>query len=127
MADKIFGPFFDGAEYRFADVVRVHRRLTAALDGEPNEWLEKAEDPDPETSSPAKEKIDRAVRLAFELADFDPKTGEGPTEGDVLAVLDLFIATLGKSNPTPEPSPTSSPSTAGGCQGCRKTSESVSG
>lgn len=118
-ADKVFGPFFDGQDYVFADVVRVHRRLTAALDGQANSWLEKSESDDPEVASEADEKIDRAIRYAFELPAFDRTTGEGPTEGQVRDILNLFIDCLEKSKLTPEPSPTSSPPTAKPCQGCR--------
>lgn len=124
---KVFGPFFNGKDYVFADVVRVHRRLTAALDGEPNTWLEKAEGEDVELASEAKEKIDRAVRLAFDIAPFDTATGDGQTEGEVMATLDLFIDLLGKPAPTPEPSPTSSPVMGEGSTACRRTNGSASG
>lgn len=117
---RVFGPFYDGRGWVFADVAKVHRKLGACLDGEPNKVIEDSNSPDPEIASNATEKLVRAVRVAFDLPPFTPATGEGLTEDQCVETLNTFSDFLTKKETTPEPSPTSSPPTGKRpCSGCR--------
>lgn len=108
---KIFGPYDSGAATVCADPVAVHRRLVHALDGQPNDILARTRSPLTEEAFPATEKLLAAVAFAFGLQTFDPATGKGLLEDEVLAVLNAYLAFLEKKNRSPASSPTGAPPT----------------
>lgn len=105
---RIFGPYFNGAENVYADPIRAHRRLFAALDGDLNKYLREAR-PDlrdlPADESPeqmtlrlrAEERLLGATVAAFDLVPFDARTGVGALESDAWAVLNSYLEWLEKN------------------------------
>lgn len=106
--DRVFGPYFDGKAEVYADPFEAYRLVWQYLDGEPNEWIDKRSSPDPETSSRATEKIVQATRYAFGVEPFDPVTGGGLLEDDLIDLLDRFILYCVKKKQTPSSLATSS-------------------
>lgn len=127
--------YYNGKEIIFADPLAVHRRLTRALDGNPNEVLGKVDlgiagPPDSYASEEdyaaaleqerlteplryeATERMVEAVRAAFDMAPFNRLDGAGATEEDCRAALDTFIVFMEGKKKAPVNSPTSSPLTA---------------
>lgn len=88
---KIFGPYSNGTELIRADPLRIYRRLQVQLDGDCNKWLKQARSEDFSVAFQAKERIIPAVVFAFELAPFDPKTGAGCLEEDIISVLNSYL------------------------------------
>lgn len=106
---KIFGPYFNGAELVYADPLRVHRRLLYMLDGETNKWLEKAKSENLEERFQAKEKLLPAVVYALDMLPFDPKTGLGSLEQDVIAALRSYLEFMEGKGPRVPSMPISVP------------------
>ena len=91
---QIFGPYLrgDGTEV-MADPLRVRRKLKALLDGDPKKAVEQARDPTiPVLADKAMDRVLAAAVEALDLVAFDPATGEGLDEGQVIAVLNEYIA-----------------------------------
>lgn len=107
----IFGPYWDGAAGVYADPYRVHRRLVAALDGRPNEYLKNYRT-DPE----AKDRVLEAARVALDMVPFDKTTGRGATEADTEAALLAYLSFFASRGRRAATSPTSRSLT--GCPGC---------
>lgn len=87
---RIF-PYHDGAVQRYGDPVRMHRKLTVALEGDVNRWLVDASSGDLHLVDQAKDRLVAAVRSAFEMAPFDPDSGRGAVEADCWAALNSFL------------------------------------
>jgi hypothetical protein len=105
--------YHNGREWVYGDPLRVWRRLTNALDGQPNEALRAARSDIPAVREEAHEKVLAAAAYALEMAPFDPATGEGALEAQLTAALSAFLADLVKKKMTPASLPTSSgPSTS---------------
>ncbi len=85
--------YHNGTSTIFADPLVIHRRLTRALGGNPNEVCSRA---------------DLGV---FAMTPFDTSTGEGATELDCRDALAAFVTFLGDQKKTAVSSPTSSPPT----------------
>lgn len=88
---RIFGPYFNGAEMVFADPIRVHRRLHFMLDGETNKYLALYRSENEVERYQAKEKLLPAAIYALDMVPFDPKTGQGSLEQDVMAALRAYL------------------------------------
>lgn len=94
MNTKVFGPYFNGDEEVFGDPVVIHRRLWAQLQGRPNDYFDliRQHEAEPVKSAQAAESVEMAVRHAFSMIPFDPATGQGATQEDCFAALNLFLA-----------------------------------
>lgn len=111
---EIYGPDSDGARDRYWDPLVVHRRLAAALEGNPAQWLQDCQSKDPVLKNKALEKTYPAIVYAFDLVPFDIMTGCGTTEKQAKELMNRFHAWLEKKNPTPDTSPTPSEPQASG-------------
>ncbi len=103
--------YFDGQNVAGADPMRIHRRLTAALDGDPQLWLTQYRSDDAQVRSDAVERLVPGVLFAFELPGFDRLTCEGMMEEDVLNLLRTFMEWMDTQKKTAVSLPTSSPPT----------------
>lgn len=89
----IFGPFDRGDGHQvYADPIRVRRRLTRLLDGDPRRALAACRGPDPGLALEAEERVFAAAIQAFDLVPFDPATGQGLREDGIVAVLNAFLS-----------------------------------
>lgn len=104
---KVF-QYHDGTAEVFGDPVTIHRRLTAYLDGNPNQVIEATQNADPLAAMHANDRLLAAVRVAFEMP-FDKATGEGATEDECFAALDKFTEYLEKKGPNGASTPTCEP------------------
>lgn len=124
MTREVFS-YFDGAREVWADPLTIHRRLTRALDGDPNSVLAAIQRgrempdatppyvPDAGALKQADDAIERllpAIREVFAMP-FDRMTGQGATEGDCLAAVSKFVAFMEKKTPKNGSPPTSPPPT----------------
>lgn len=88
---KIFR-YFDGSAWVFGDPLALKRRLSRALDGDPNRYLAAlAPESGDEEAFQATEKVIQAVRVAFDMAAFDRNTGGGAKDQHCLDALAAFI------------------------------------
>jgi hypothetical protein len=107
---NIFGPYWDGHASVYADPIRIHYRLFSDLDGDPNTYFDKMSERGPDQAS-YREKVEKAVRRAFDLTPFDRATGEGLNQAAIIKLLDRYIEyqdekkVSGSSTPT-SPLPT---------------------
>ena len=88
---RVFGPYYDGAEYVFADPLAVYRKLSHRLDGDPNKVLQDTHSEDVETKYAAKAKLLPAAREALEMLPYDKKSGEGALDEDIWAALSAYL------------------------------------
>lgn len=97
MNQQIF-PFPDGS--RFADPIRVERRLAVACDGDVNNVLRLGQSDNPDQ---AQQYIDVwlvAIAFAFEVQAFDQATGSGLGEEALMDLYDSFLDWKEKKNLT---------------------------
>jgi hypothetical protein len=95
---KIFGPYHNGSRLVYGDPLKIHRRLTVALKGDPNKVISDSKDPNYQVAAVATEKLARAATEAFDLLPLDPQTGQGATEDEALSVLATFNEWLEKKD-----------------------------
>jgi hypothetical protein len=93
---EVFGPYSNGEGMVYGDPLRIHRRLTAGLRGDPNTVIKDSNSEDPAVSYPATERLVQAVIQAFEMKPFDPATGKGATTDLALSTLATFTEWLRK-------------------------------
>lgn len=79
--------YFNGVREVYADPMHIFRRLILAFDGNPNAILERLNADEPFVWASAVEQAIPGIRVAFEMAEFDPTTGAGATSADCLAAL----------------------------------------
>jgi len=108
-ARRIFGPFCNGESQVYADPIRVYRRLHFALDGDPNKYLRDRRSEDQEVAFKAKEHLISAAVYAFEMKPFDPTTGQGVLEENVLPTLKAYLEYMDAKKEMGLNSQTSSP------------------
>jgi hypothetical protein len=85
---------------RFADPLEVRRRMVRGGKGEIDQILADCYNEAPQflmASLDAQEKRLAIARAAFDLPAFDPATGEGVTEAEVIFVLESFLEWLEKN------------------------------
>ena len=88
----IFGPYSDGrGNSVMADPLKVYRTLIREVGGDLKQTLADSNSSDLDVHIPAEETLVRAAVTAFNLAPFDPVTGTGSTETQILSVLDTFL------------------------------------
>jgi len=87
-------PYHNGVALVYADPLAIYRRLVLALDGEPNRWIEESRSDVAVLRVNAEQRLDQAVRVAFEMAPFDPLTGGGATAEFCDAALDAYLVYL---------------------------------
>lgn len=108
--------YYDGARDRHGDPLAIYRRLVRACDGDPERLQEDAESEIPQVASEAEERLMQAVRVAFEMAPFDPVAPDpanaGATDEDCYAALRAYADYLEKKSQTDAYSPTFLPSSA---------------
>jgi hypothetical protein len=117
---RIFGPYSNGVSEVYADPIKVYRILSHELEGEPNRFIRGANSDDPQTAFESRNRLLAAAATALDMTAFDPGTGKGALESDVMAALNLFLefmeknAARGPNGPTwPQPTaPTSSAPTS---------------
>lgn len=109
--EGVFGPFFVGNAARYADPFRVRRRLNAMLGGQSGaDRVVKAwSSPEPRAALEAGELLMSAVREAFDLPAFDPKTGQGAGEEVLLQLWNEWQKWCGQKKTTAATSPTGTP------------------
>lgn len=105
--------YFNGIQEVYADPLMVHRHLMRLLDGASERIVNEANSDDVAISTPARDKLVAATRQAFGLLPFDPMTGAGAVEEEVMRIWDDFNCWLDKKKAKQETSPTDSPSTEG--------------
>lgn len=109
--DRDIFQYFNGECEAWGDPLAIHRRLTLALGGHPNRYIEQAKAAEELVAAEAEEKLDEAIRIAFRMVPFDPLTGSGATENHCRAALAAYADFLEKKNPSgatlPSPSPSS--------------------
>lgn len=90
---RIFGPYDRDGTGRgvYADPVRVKRRLTAALDGDPHSAVARTRSEQAQVASEATDRLVPAVCYALDLQYLDPETGAGLCEDEVISVLNAFF------------------------------------
>ena len=103
----VFGPYWDGRAAVFADPFRARRRLAQALQGEPQVWVDRYNDPADPQHHEAVDFVLKAARWALDMAPFDPATGAGATEDHVEAVLRQFLEYQSEGKTRAACSPTS--------------------
>jgi hypothetical protein len=109
---RIYGPYPRGdGQVVMGDPLRILRRLTYHLGGDPNEVLAKQNSPDPGEKYQADEAVYPAVCQAFDLVPFDPLTGKGTTEAEAQEILDHYRAWVGEPVAEGGSGPTCSPLT----------------
>src|SRR4051812_30779149 len=82
-------PDWDGARM-FRDPMRIWRRLREATGGKTGQLISEMRDKDPAVSSQATDALVGAFAFAAELRPFDPATGEGWTEPQLVAAVSDF-------------------------------------
>lgn len=121
----IFGPYFNGIQTVYADPIRVHRRLYAKLDGDPNKWFERMRVRKDEQGNPlpedqqvplqernsAKERVLEAGLYALDITPFDPVSARGATENDIMAALRAYLEFRAKKKVSGQMQPPCSPCT----------------
>lgn len=112
----IYGPFDRGdGIHVFADPVRVKRRLTKLLDGQPGKVIRRSRDETaPELALEAEERVIAATARAFDLIPFDPETGGGVRDDQAIALLNDFLSWLDQKKTSAATSPTWPPPTGPG-------------
>jgi hypothetical protein len=106
MNREIF-PYTDiSGEPRFADPTRVLRVLTLHCDGDMDEQIKLARSENPALAFPAMEQLLAGIEQAFHLPTFDPMTGQGATNDQLLDLLHSFIEWMGKKKVTQGSQPT---------------------
>lgn len=93
MSDKNIFKYHDGSKEVYGDPLRLMRELYIAL-GNPDEAFKDSEDGNPRAQNII---VDNA-REVFKMVPFNCETGEGATDEDVEAVLDLLWDYLEKKN-----------------------------
>lgn len=88
---KVFS-YWNGVATVHGDPLLIYRRFLKGLDGDPNPVLEQMGHEEPGVWVPAVERLMPVLREAFDMAPFDPATGQGATEGDCLAALAAWQA-----------------------------------
>src|SRR5262247_2191792 len=87
----IFGPYDRGdGQPTYGDPLALYRRLSSALDGEPNTWLRKLKSESEQERFDALDRIVPAALEVFGLVPFDPATGQGAQEIDCVNVFKAF-------------------------------------
>jgi hypothetical protein len=94
---QIYGPLYG----QYLDPVKAHWRLHVRLDGRPNDYFRKMEDTSDPDQDAYREKVEAAARYALGLPDFNPLTGEGCLQDQVLTELDLFLEYLNQKKSVP--------------------------
>ncbi len=119
-----FGPYFAGpGPGRYADPFRVRRKLNQLLGGPSGaaQVVKLWESPLPEEALPAAELLLGAIREAFDLPAFDPATGQGVGEEDLVALWAAWnewcrdqkkTAATSPTGSTPSPGPDPPPASA---------------
>lgn len=111
---QIFGPYSNGVDLVHGDPLRIYRRLIHFVGGDLDRVLKMARKPaDPREAEATEDQryqatealIDATIR-AFDLIPFDPATGAGAKEVDVLNLLNTFLGWLSFFESRAEQSPT---------------------
>jgi hypothetical protein len=108
----IFGPYprGDGTSLH-GDPIRIRRRLVHALEGDLNRWLAEYRCDIEPLAFAAAERLLAATVEAFDLIPFDPLSGVGASDDEVLGVLASFLAFEESKKKTASNSPTGVPPT----------------
>jgi len=117
---RVFGPYDRGDGVgTYADPIRVHRRLKAMLDGDPARVIAQSRAEVAVVAMEAKDRVLAAAVRALDLLPFDPATGQGATEDQVVEALNAYLKweeetrDFFASSPTPAPSSAAPPSPSG--------------
>jgi hypothetical protein len=101
---------------RYADPLAVRRKLRILLGGDGTQVLEACNSPDPQTALEGWHRLLMAIAYAFEVPTFDPATGQGLREEELLGLWNGFQDWLKKKQTSTASSPTSAPPTDSGLQ-----------
>lgn len=115
---RIFS-YHDGAGVVHGDPLELHRRVCFLL-GDPSKVVDEvcsadaagADEHTIRQAMAASEKLCGAIRTAFQMVEFDRKTGQGATESQCFGVWNAFCAHLAELKKKPASPLTSSPPTA---------------
>jgi len=108
---RIYGPLLIEGKEWYGDPGYIHRVLTVELDGNVNDWIDKYNSDFPAETSEATEKICLAVLKAFRIEAFDPATGAGTTEDELISLFVSFFDWVKKKPANIDRTPTSLPAT----------------
>lgn len=109
---KIFGPIFNGREVVHIDPTRVKRKMSALCPGNLfNEhllrWKNPQQEVDPQLSLESSEIVLDCIIKAFDLIPFDPLSGNGLSDDDVIDVWNSYSEWVKKKLTSTENSQTS--------------------
>lgn len=110
-SDKKIFPYWNGRQEVYGDPMALHRRLTIALGGTPNEVLKAAKSESPLENAHARERLIDAVREAFEMVPFDKTEGAGALDEDCFQALRTLLEWTEKNASRAAASPRSRPDT----------------
>ncbi len=107
----IYGPYGNGVGRVYGDPMRIYRRMVHGCGGEPNRILRDLRSEDNAIKFQATEAIVQATVFALELQPFDPGTGAGVLEEDVIKLAKDFLKWIEEKKKTPPKTATSPPPT----------------
>ncbi len=108
----VYGAFNNGLGQVYADPLRVWRFLVHFLDGDPNQVLRDMRSTDEPVKFEAVNKMLDAAIQSFPLQPFDPASGAGLCEQDILATVRHFFGWLDEKKKQSATPPMSSAATA---------------
>lgn len=108
--NRVYGPYYNGAEWVYADPLEVWRKLMEGTGGSLIKIVNDSRSDEDLVAFPAIEALLPAVRVAFDMVPFSKKTGGGATEDDCRRALNGFFEMISKKKETPATTPTSLPS-----------------
>lgn len=85
--ERLVFKYHNGIGEVYGDPLEIWGRMLDALGGDLSTPMEQARHQEMEVAIPALARIAEAVRVAFEMAPFNPQTGAGATVKDCYAVL----------------------------------------
>lgn len=109
---RVFGPYWTGAVWRFADPLELWRALQRETNGNLQKIVKDARNDDDLIAFPALDHLMPAARKALGMVPFDPVTGTGATEADVHGALNAFWEYLDAKKKAVDTPPTSLPPSA---------------
>ena len=108
-SEKNIFPYWNGQQEVFGDPLAIHRRLTIALGGVPDEVLKAAKSEEPLQKAHARERLVEAIRAAFEMVPFDKTAGAGALDEHCFDALRSLLEWTEKNASRAEGSQTSRP------------------
>jgi hypothetical protein len=111
MSERNIFEYHNGTRTVFGDPYAILRALIEGCDGDLEGCTEQWRSPSMQLKLPAINKLLNAARRAFKMTPYSDLTGNGSTDADVQAVVELFFDWSAQKKTTPENLPTEPPAT----------------